>query len=116
MLAEGVATPVADAETTESLIAAATSVEAAAEPPTVIMLAPTVVALVLKQPLAVQPETAQPEPVALEPEPCALRPEPEPVAEPEPLPSILDVGPSVLLPEQVRDRDRARSFDLLRPP
>ena len=69
VLAEGVAAPVADAETTESLIAAATSVEPAAEPPTVVMLAPTVVALVMKQPLVVQPETAQPEPVALEPEP-----------------------------------------------
>ena len=50
VLAESVPTPVADAETAESLIAAVTSVEPAVEPPTVVMLAPTVVAVVVKQP------------------------------------------------------------------
>ena len=68
VLPENVPTPVVDAETAESLIAAVTSVEPEAEPPTVVMLAPTVVAVVVKQPHAAQPEAVQLEP---EPEPAA---------------------------------------------
>ena len=82
VLPENVPTPVVDAETAESLIAAVTSVEPEAEPPTVVMLAPTVVAVVVKQPQAAQPEAVQLEP------------------EPEPLPAILDAAPSIILPPE----------------
>ncbi len=82
VLPENVPTPVVDAETAESLIAAVTSVEPEAEPPTVVMLAPTVVAVVVKQPQAAQPEAVQLEP------------------EPEPLPAILEAAPSIILPPE----------------
>ena len=81
VLPENVPTPVADAETAESLIAAMTSVEPEAEPPTVVMLAPTVVAVVVKQPQAAQPEAVQLE------------------REPEPLPAILEAASAIIMPD-----------------